>query len=192
MSLGSRRLSGNPERYLYDRNYIVTGLTFGMDSDTLIKLTKTGAKEVVVSAAEIVIPPEVERETVAEGKDGGFPDAFKIERNLERSLLRVLQTPRTEEIEEIIAKLELKGGEADLVRLFKAAGLDAVVSDDQKFIDLAKELEIPFTTSSGLLVYAWKSGVIDRRECLKLVEKLKPMISEEEYQLCLFELEERG
>jgi len=165
---------------------------FGMDSDTLIKLTKTGAKETVASAAEIVIPPEVERETVTEGKEGGFPDAFKIERNLERGLLKVLQTPRTEEVEEIIGKLDLKGGEADLVRLFKAVGCDAVVTDDQKFIDLAKELEVPFTTSSGLLVYAWKSGGISREECLTLLGKLRPMVGEAEYELSLSELKGRG
>lgn len=167
-------------------------MLFGMDSDTLIKLTKAGAKEHLTSAAEIVIPPEVERETVKEGKEGGFPDAFKIERNLRKSLLKVLETPRTEDLEELIGKLGLNGGEADLLRLFKAVGCDAVVSDDQKFLDLVKVLEVPFTTSSGLLIYAWKTKEISREECLKLLEKLKSMISEEEYQLALFELKRGG
>ena len=88
--------------------------------------------------------------------------------------------------------LGMNGGEAGLLRLFKTVGCDAVVSDDQKFLDLVKVLEVPFTTSSGLLIYAWKTKEISREECLKLLGKLKSVISEEEYQLALFELKRGG
>jgi hypothetical protein len=165
---------------------------FGVDSDTLIKLTRAGAKEPVASAMKIAISPDVKREAVDEGKDGGFPDAFEIERNLKRGLLRVFRTSRAGEAETIIRKLGLKGGEADVFRLFKAGKCEAVASGDQKFLDLIAALNVPFTTPSGLLIYAWKMGKVSGGECLKLLEKLRPMISEEEYQLALFELKGGG
>lgn len=161
---------------------------FGMDSDILIKLTRAGAKEVVAAAVEAVIPPAVEKEAVVEGKEGGFPDAFEIERNIKKGLVRVVRAPRTKETEEIVEKLGLRGGEADIFRLFKAGKCGAVASDDQKFLDLVAALNVPFVTPSALVINVWKKGKIGKEECLRLLEKLRPMISEEEYQLAVIEL----
>jgi len=161
---------------------------FGMDSDTLIKLTKAGAKETVASALKVIVPAEVRKEAVDEGKEGGFPDAFEIERNLKRGLVRMVKAPKSKETEAIIRNLGLKGGEAGVLRLFRTGACKAIASDDQKFLNLIDALNIPFATPSALIVYSWKKGKIGRDACLKLLEKLKPMISEEEYQLALFEL----
>lgn len=161
---------------------------FGVDSDTLIKLTRAGAKEPVASAIEIVAPPEVKREAVEEGKKGGFPDAFEIEQNIKKGLLKVPRAQKAKEVEVIIKKLGLKGGEAGVFRLFKAGKCKAIASDDQKFLDLIAALNIPFTTPSSLLIYVWKMKKIDKEKCLKLLEKLRSVVSEEEYQLALSEL----
>ena len=165
---------------------------FGIDSDTLVKLTKAGAKEPVASVAKIVVPPAVEKEAVVEGKEGGFPDAFEIERNLKKGLIKVIKALKTKETEVIIKKLGLKGGEADVFRLFKTGKCEAVASDDQKFLDLLVALNVPFATPSALVIYAWKRKKIDKKTCLRLLEKLRPMISEEEYQLAIIELREGG
>lgn len=162
---------------------------FVVDSDTLIKITNAGAKEAVASVVDLVIPPEVERETVHEGKKGEFPDALRIEKNIQENVLNVSETPSKEEIEEIIETLRLTGGEADVFRLFKAEKCKAIISDDQKFLDLMEDLEVPYITSSALLIYAWKVGGIKKKDCLKFLKKIKPMISEEEYHLSLHELE---
>lgn len=165
---------------------------FGMDSDTLIKLTKAGAKEVVATATDVVVPPAVEREAVAEGKEGQFPDAFEIERNLRKGLIRVVGAPKAEETETMVEELGLRGGEADVFRLFRAGRCRGIASDDQKFLDLIAALNIPFATPSALIVYAWKKGRIDKRTCFRLLEKLRPTISEEEYQLAIIELKGGG
>jgi hypothetical protein len=165
---------------------------FGMDSDALIKLTRAGAKEVVAAAVEAVVPPAVEREAVAEGKEGRFPDAFEIERNLRKGLMRVVKVPKIKETETMIEKLGLKGGEADVFRLFRAGKCRAIASDDQKFLDLIAALNVPFATPSALIVYAWKKGKMDKRICIGLLEKLRPTISEEEYQLAIIELKGGG
>ncbi|KXA94731.1 hypothetical protein AKJ65_03615 [candidate division MSBL1 archaeon SCGC-AAA259E19] len=162
---------------------------FGVDSDTLIKITKAGAKEPVASVANLVVPPEVERETVEEGKEGEFPDALEIERNIEKNALDSSETPREEETENVIEKLGLGGGEADVFRLYRAGKCESVVSDDQKFLDLMERLGVPYISSAALIVYAWRVGELSRGECREYLEKMKHMISEEEYQLTLHELE---
>ncbi len=161
---------------------------FVLDSDTLIKLTKIGAKDAVSSSTEVVVPPDVHRETVDEGKEGGFPDAFEIERNLKKKSLKIIKTPRMGEVESIIKELGMKGGEADAFRLFSSQECRAVVSDDQEFLDLVKEISVPFVTSSALLIYVWKMGGISKEECLEFLNKLRPMVSEEEYELSIYEL----
>ena len=53
-----------------------------MDSDSLIKLTRAKAKEVVLENVNGYIPPRVFEETVEIAKMNGYPDAFLIEENL--------------------------------------------------------------------------------------------------------------
>jgi len=183
--------STHPSGKLFVRQELHCNLKsmFGMDSDTLIKITRIGAKRAVASTTELVVPPEVYRETVKEGKEGGFPDAFEIEQNFRERSLKVTETPRTGEVEAMVRELGMKGGEADLFRLFRAQGCRVVVSDDQEFLDLVRELGVPFVTSSALLIYVWRMGGVGRDECVKLLERLRPMVSEEEYELSVRELE---
>jgi len=49
-----------------------------LDADSLIKLTKAKAKEVILKNVEACIPPKVFEETVAIPKEEGYPDAFLI------------------------------------------------------------------------------------------------------------------
>jgi hypothetical protein len=81
-----------------------------------------------------------------------------------------------------------KKGEADVFRLYRAGKCRAIVSDDQKFLDLLTALNVPFVTPSALIVYAWRKRKIDKMVCLQLLEKLRPMVSEEEYHLAVIEI----
>lgn len=49
-----------------------------MDADSLIKLTKAKAKEIVIKNIEAYIPPKVFEETVEIPKEEGYADAFLI------------------------------------------------------------------------------------------------------------------
>ena len=49
-----------------------------MDADSLIKLTKAKAKEIILKNMEAYIPPKVFEETVEIPKEEGYPDAFLI------------------------------------------------------------------------------------------------------------------
>jgi hypothetical protein len=52
-----------------------------IDSDALIKLTKSGAKELITEYFDVAIPERVYEETVTEAE--GYPDAKEIERNID-------------------------------------------------------------------------------------------------------------
>jgi len=65
-----------------------------MDSDCLVKLTKAGAKEAIVSAMEVHIPPLVKKETVDEAKERGYQDAFINEENIDKKVLQVVKHQR--------------------------------------------------------------------------------------------------
>ncbi len=87
-----------------------------MDSDSLIKLTKAGAKEIVLNNIEVLIPPSVMNETT-ENKDR-FPDALKIHENINRGLLKV-RNPLNSSFAE---NLGIKGGEAQVLMISSEEG----------------------------------------------------------------------
>ena len=161
-----------------------------MDADSLIKLTKAKAKEVILKNIEAYIPPKVVEETVEIPKEEGYPDAFLIEENLKKGLLAVEKIEENKEVEEMVARLRVSGGESDVFRLYKSGGFDAVSSDDGKFLEILDALDIPFLTPSALVVHLLKKKVLSRDEAETYINELKEMISDEEYYLAISEVEE--
>ena len=152
-----------------------------MDTDALIKIVKVSLKELIVSNVSIHIADGVREESVDEGKAKGYPDAILIEQNLQAGKIKVVKTRENKGNEIVTKDLRLRGGEADSLKLFRQGKFDSIVSDDQKFLDLMDGLGIPFLTSSALLLYLYKKGIISREDARKNMEKLRPMISNEEY-----------
>ncbi len=159
-----------------------------MDSDALIKLTKTSVKDLIASNFELCIPLEVEKEAVNEGKLRGYPDALVIAENIGSGKLKVAETRRLETIERLINSLDLLGGEADSIRLFKQGGYEAIASDDSRFIDLIEGLGIPYVTPGTLLIYLWKIKAVSKEETRRRLDKLREFISSEEYLTSIEEL----
>jgi len=154
----------------------------------LIKITKASVKDVIVSNIEVFVPREVKREVVDEGKTKGYPDAVVVEDNIEKGKIKAIDTKPNELMESVIESLHLFGGEADSFRLFKQDNYDAITSDDQRFLDLIDGLGIPFTTPTSLLLYLWKIGKTSRQETHKYLEKMRELISSEEYLTSMEEL----
>ena len=161
-----------------------------MDADSLIKLTKAKAKGVLLKNIEAYIPPKVVEETVTIPKEEGYPDAFLIEENFKKGLLAVEKIEENEEVEEMVARLRMSGGEADVFRLFKSGGFDAVSSDDCKFLEILDALDMPYITPSALIVHLLKKKVLSKGDAERYINNLKGMISDEEYYLAIREVEE--
>ncbi len=78
-----------------------------MDSDSLIKLTKSKVKEIVVENMDVYIPVKVYEETVTKPKKEGFPDALKTVRLTSDMLKGVAYRAKMEDIDEYTAIRQL-------------------------------------------------------------------------------------
>lgn len=156
-----------------------------MDSDALIKIAKSSLKDLIVSNISVHIPCGVKKESVEEGKAAGFADAVLLEKNVSLGKIGVVSARKRREVEAIIRDLELEGGEADSVRLFHQGKYDSIVSDDQKFLDLIDGIGIPFLTPTALIFYLYKVRRLALEEARRSLEKIRPMISAEEYSLTM-------
>ncbi len=152
-----------------------------MDSDSLIKLTKAGAKEVVLNNIEVSIPPSVVNETT--GSKEKFPDALRIHENIDKGLLKV-KNPQNSSF---VKSMGIKGGEAQVLMLHDSSS--AISSDDAKFLNLLENLNIPYLTPSSIIVFLLKKGAIRKNESIKLLGNLKELVSDEEYHLAMDEVE---
>ena len=157
------------------------------DADSLIKLTKAGAKEVIVKHLDVIIPGRVKEECVDEAQ--GKPDAVLIEQNIDKNKIKVAKTkPKDSATEKEIQSLNLYGGEQDLYRLSTQMSHDLLSSDDQKFLRLLQNLQKKAVTSSSLIVLLYKKKKINQKQAHELLSNLRKYVSEEEYELCKQEI----
>jgi len=153
-----------------------------MDTDALIKVTKSSLKEALCREHDLLLPPAVWKECVDQGKAGGHADALRIEENAERGRLRVATPSRPSPMERAIETLRMSGGEADALRLFGGGGVDLVVSDDSRFLRFLADLKVPAATTSALLIGLARSGRLSPAEARSKLEDLSAMISEAQYR----------
>jgi len=167
------------QAYVVERNFRRVDLV--LDSDVVIKMAKSSAKEVVTSEFTVLIPPEVAVECIEQGKAAGHPDALTVEENIAQRRIQVRRPRKSDRVETVVSDLRLKGGEAGVVRLFRSGGVDVAVSDDRRFLQILQALDIPYATSSSLIVALAKRSRITKREALNYLEKLAEYISEEQH-----------
>ncbi|MBI3391894.1 MAG: hypothetical protein HY039_01765 [Nitrospirae bacterium] len=150
-----------------------------------MKLTQSGAKEAVLSALDVSIPPAVRREVVDEGKTGGYPDALIVEENIAKGRLKTagLSLRRTGE------SALLVGGEKEVLGLYLEGRFDAVASDDSRFLKKMESLNVPYLTAAACIAYLSISGRAGRKNALDLLEKLRRHISDDEYSVVRLFLE---
>lgn len=152
-----------------------------MDADALIKVTKASLKEELLAIVDARIPPAVEAEAVVQGKEEGYPDAVRIEDNLERGLLGRGDPEASERMDRLAGELGLVGGEADALRLFEAARAALVVSDDERYLRSLEAIGVPYTTAPGLVAALALRGRLDADRGRALLDKLEPYVSEASY-----------
>jgi hypothetical protein len=155
-----------------------------MDSDCLVKLTKSGAKEAVVSAMEVHIPPLVKKETVDEAFMRGYRDARIIEANISKETLHVIKFEPKKSPTVSAVK-----GEADVVSLYETGGYDAIASDDRRFLNKLEAANIPYLTPAACLVYLLINKLIKKSEVMEMLDALKPLVSRDEYAVAKLYME---
>ena len=155
-----------------------------MDSDCLIKLTKSGLKESICKEDEVTIPFVVKQEVVDAGKNKGAPDAEWVEKNIQRGILRVTTVRKGE-------SLVSTGGDEALIETFHPGRYDMIATDDAKLIRSLKSVGIPGTLPALLIYSLYQRKKIDKATGLHWLEKLAPLISDDECSMVRLLLEER-
>ena len=149
---------------------------FIVDSDALIKLTKSGILETICHHYDCIITVEVKNECVDEGKKRLYKDALKIEEFIDKKLLRIIDLKKSRKIKENLGK-----GEISTLNLYFQEKNSAIVTDDSAFIKYLEENKIKFFIPADLILLMKVSNKIDEKTALNHLEKIKDSIREEVY-----------
>ncbi|HDI42591.1 MAG TPA: hypothetical protein ENF62_02285 [Candidatus Bathyarchaeota archaeon] len=152
-----------------------------LDSDCLIKLAKSTVLIKLLKHFQCFISKEVYEETVVKGKARLYEDAFLIDELVVKGKLRVKEVKENERALKLLAK-GIGRGEASTLILFFNLGADAILTDDKAFIRrILIRNEIPFITSSRVIIRLVRLGIIGKKEGIEALNRLKPYITREDY-----------
>jgi len=151
---------------------------FIVDTDSLIKLTKSEIIKEVCKYFNCVISEEVYNEAVTQGKKGLHRDAFKIEKLLEDKSIKLKRCKKDEEIE---FRGNLGEGERSIFILYQNSKNPTIVSDDNTFINFLKEENVNFIVPADFITLLKKLNKVDKLQALNYLENLKAHIKPEVY-----------
>lgn len=152
------------------------------DSDALIKLVNAGVLLVVAEELEIYISERVYEETVVQGKKYHYRDADIIEEIISGGKIKIKQIKKNK-----MANMQLRGcthlgaGEKTTLHLFHQINAEAIVSDDQAFLEVLYSSKIPYLTSSELIAYMARDQKISKNQALAALENIRMSIREANY-----------
>lgn len=147
-----------------------------MDADALIKLASSGALPKICEVCVCITTPEVERETVVEGKKRWYPDAEIIEALIEKQALKIKKLATIPQ-----ETYSLDAGETSILHLSKELKEHIIVSDDQTFIREMERQGVHLLVPADLLILLTRAGKIEPKETVRYAEGLKVYIRETDY-----------
>ncbi len=157
-------------------------IKLAFDSDGIIKLTKSGITDRIMESFDCFISDRVHVESIIEGKGRLYEDAFQIENIVKKNKLRIIKVKESDKAREILRNYESLGeGEKSTLHLFFNIKAKAIVSDDQAFLNLLYRNNIPFITPTEIIIRLSELKILDKKEGLSALEKIKPHIKESNY-----------
>jgi len=149
---------------------------FVIDSDALIKLTKSELVDKVCRYYNCFITTEVKNECVDEGKKRLYEDALKIEEFIIQNLLKIRDIKKVRKISENLGK-----GEISIVNLYFQEKNSIIITDDSAFIKYLEENNIKFFIPADLILLMKISNKIDYKTALIYLKRMKNFIKEKVY-----------
>lgn len=152
-----------------------------LDSDGLIKLTKSGYLQKLLDNFTCLITEEVYDETVIKGMERFYDDAYKIEDQVKKGKLKVENTKNSKNAGNILKDSDFGRGESSSLHLYFNIKAKAIISDDRAFLNILQRNNIPFVTAIDILVRLYELKIISRDEILDALDLIKPYISRNSY-----------
>ena len=139
------------------------------DADGLIKIVHSGIFNSIPHT--IIISEQVYTETVVQGKEGLYPDAFEIEQLIQKKKIVVKKIEIQEDIQ------GLGKGELSTYALFKKNNAHAIISDDRRFLHFLEQELIPFIVPTEIIVQLVKKKYITKAVALIALEQLQTKVT---------------
>ena len=145
------------------------------DSSPLILLSKLKQLELLKELYDdIWIPREVYKEVVIKGKEGGYSDAYEVERNIEKFIhIKELDDEHSRRAEDI--KSSLGSGESEALMLAVQEKAEILLADDMEVRKMAKNKGISCRSTLGILLEALKKDVLDLESYVESIEELSTL-----------------
>lgn len=167
--------------------------TIVADADGLIKLGKSGALPVLLSATQVLVPQAVWDEAVEEGKRGMYEDAYILERELKAGGAEVVAHEPSEEAEALLASsaAALGTGERSALGVFFVRGADAILTDDRAFFGLlaAPEPPVPALVPAAVIVSLAEADRLSLEEAREALSRLEGSVRKSVLVAALEELD---
>ena len=139
---------------------------------------------------EIVIPKEVYDEVVVNGKKGRFLDAYKVEKAINESWIKIKEIEIEKEFEEFSSEIDI--GEIAVICLAKKIKPYLVLIDDASARTIAENLGFNVKGTLYVLIKSYKNNLITKKELKNTINELMILgfrISHEFYIQLLDELD---
>ncbi len=144
------------------------------DSTPLIYLAKIGRLSLLKGVFKsIYVPEAVFDEAVTQGKALNMIDAFIIEKAVGDWIIRERVEPEVDaEYRFIDTNTRLGTGEKEALKLCKQLGARYFIADDREARRVSRILNIKPVGTLGVLVEAYRQGLIAKAEALQILEAL--------------------
>ncbi|MBI3033987.1 hypothetical protein HYY72_02410 [Candidatus Woesearchaeota archaeon] len=146
---------------------------FVLDADAAIKLAKAGVLETLTSFSKCSITKQVYQE-ILKGKDKMYEDAFEIERLVGKGKIFVSEV-KAQEVE------GLGIGECSSLEIFQKIKVDAIISDDRKFLSVLEAKKIPFIIPTDIIAMLSLKKCISKNDALGALDRMRLSVSEDSY-----------
>lgn len=151
-------------------------MTILLDADASIKLTKISIIGILTSGFEIILTSEVYDEQVIAGLKRNYEDAAKMEKLVADKKVAVVEVTEKSSVYE---SFRLGRGEISVMNYCLTNDVDMIVSDDEAFLKILDNYQVPFTPVAGTILMCVIHGLVNKENGLKYLYSLKPMIRDE-------------
>jgi len=160
-----------------------------LDSDGLIKLTKSGSLMKILNSFQCTITEEVYDETVIRGMERAHGDAYEINGLIKKGKLKVENTKNNKSVENMLENRTFGAGECSTLHLFHNSDAKVIVTDDRAFLNLLDKNNIPYIIPTDLIVRLYELKVITKDESINSLDAIKVYVSGPNYDAARRNLE---